>query len=104
MTLDETLARPYRVVAHFDDPHELRVAYGELGVRLGGHAVVADTSHCCLEIQITDPDCALVAAQILRRHHSEVEILDFEHHCIHGRRPDGGSASGMHQATEAAPA
>jgi hypothetical protein len=77
----EPLARPYRVIAHFEDPHELRVALGELGIRLGGHHVVVDPGGRCIEVEVADePGIAEAVAEVLWAHACDVRLLDFEAH------------------------
>ena len=79
----EPLARPYKVIAQFADPHELRIALGELGVRLGGHNVAVDAGGRCIEVEVADePGIAELVAEVLWAHACTVQVLDYESHVI----------------------
>jgi hypothetical protein len=82
MSSAESLTRPYRVRAHFDDCHDLRAALGELGIRLGEHHVVVAPEEQVLEIEVADPEVATGAIEVLEAHDCTVEVFDFEAHRI----------------------
>ena len=81
---NDRLARPYRVVAKFDDCHELRAALGELGVRLGEHSgLAAHPDDHSLEVPVDAPGVAADTRAILERHHvRSFEVVDFAGHRI----------------------
>ena len=80
----DRLTRPYRVVATFEDCHELRAALGELGVRLGEHSGVAvNTQDHTIEVPVDTPECAVRAREVLERHQTRsLEVVDFAGHRI----------------------
>jgi hypothetical protein len=78
----EPLARPYKVVAHFSDPHELRAALGEIGIRLGGHHVTVDPGGCCIEVEVAEPGVAEAVVEVLWGHSCTTQVLDYESHII----------------------
>jgi hypothetical protein len=78
----EPLARPYKVIAQFADPHELRTALGEIGVRLGGHHVTVDPGVCSIEVEVAEPGVAEAVVEVLWGHSCKMQVLDYESHVI----------------------
>lgn len=84
LSASERLTRPYRVVATFEDCHELRAALGELGVRLGEHSgVIVNTQEHSIEVPVDTPEVAGLAREVLERHQTTcLEVVDFAGHRI----------------------